>query len=201
MTFRQVLKVGVALALGTAFAVAADKPEAKAKVGEPAPLFELTSADGKTFKLADLQDKVVVLEWCSKDCPFSHMESGREALPKMKTTASKYAEKGVVWLGIDSTSFHNASDVAEFSKEKEIPYPILMDTDGKVGHAYGARTTPHIFIINKGKLVYAGAHDDKGERNYIAESLDAVLAGKDVPVAETKSYGCSVKYAQGKKPA
>ena len=84
-----------------------------------------------------------------------------------------------------------------------IAYPILMDTDGKVGHLYGAKTTPHMYIINKGELVYMGGHDNapngkpaEGEtlRNYVNESLDALLAGKPVPVAKTKNYGCSVKY-------
>lgn len=174
--------------------------EAKAKIGQAAPDFELTGADGKTYKLADYKDKVVVLEWCSKDCPFSHKESPNYALPKMQELSKAYGEKGVVWLGIDSTNWTEAKERAEFDKEKGIAYPILMDNDGKVGHLYGATNTPHMFIINKGTLVYMGAHDDKGDRSYIRESLDALLAGKEVPQAETKPYGCTVKYAGSKAP-
>lgn len=166
---------------------------ATAKIGQPAPDFTLKTADGKTIKLADHKDKVVVLEWCNNECPFSHKE-GKAALPKMKELAKEYGAKGVTWLGVDSAAAHEAGKTAEWYKEHQVTYPILMDTDGTVGHKYGAATTPHIFIINKGTLVYMGAHDDKGSRNYISESLEAIMTGKPVPVAETKPYGCSVKY-------
>jgi peroxiredoxin len=174
-----------------------DHAHAKAKVGETAPDFKLKSADGKEISLDDYKDKVVVLEWCSYDCPFSHKD-GKAALPKTRELAKAYADKGVVWFGVDSTHNHNADGVTAFYKDHEAGYPILLDTDGTVGRKYGATNTPHIFIINKGKLVYAGALDEKdgGSRNYTAEALDAILAGKDVPVAETKPYGCSVKYAK-----
>lgn len=175
-----------------------EKPAAKesagggAKIGETAPDFELTGADGKKYKLADFKDKIVVLQWCNKDCPFCV-----KAAPKLKETADKYMTKGVVWLAIDSTASHKPEDGVAYIKQEKFGFPILMDQDGTVGKAYGAKTTPHIFIIEKGKLVYKGAHDDRKEkaaRNYIEESLDALLAGKQVPVAETESYGCSVKY-------
>ena len=180
---------------------AQDKPAARAKIGQPAPDFELRGADGKTYKLADFKDKVVVLEWISKDCPWSV-----RACPNLIKTADRYAEQGVVWLAVDSSKNHTAEQNAKYSQKKKLPYPILMDADGTVGRLYQARTTPHMFIIDKGTLAYAGAHDNqapgkkpKGEtRNYVAEALDALLAGKAVPVAETQSYGCTVKYAARK---
>lgn len=165
----------------------------KAKIGQEAPSFELTGADGKTYKLDDYKDKVVVLEWISKDCPWSV-----KAVPLMKSTHEKYNEKGVVWLAIDSTHWRNPEDNVEYAKDKGLKYPILTDKDGKVGRTYGAKTTPHIFIIDKGKLVYMGGHDNRGDRNYIAETLDAVLADKDIPSPITKPYGCTVKYKKSK---
>jgi peroxiredoxin len=169
------------------------KPQG-AEIGKDAPAFELKSADGKTVKLSDYKDKVVVLEWLSKDCPVSNHEKG--CGKKMKALAEKYQTKGVVWLGLDSSANRKADEVVTYISEHQIPYPILLDPDGKVGHAYGARTTPHMFIINKGKLVYSGAHDDKKARDYVSESLDAILGGKDVPSPKTESYGCSIKYAK-----
>jgi peroxiredoxin len=119
----------------------------------------------------------------------------------MKELHKKYSEKDVVWLAIDSTHYQTAEKDAKYKKEKEIPYPILMDADGTVGRTYGARTTPHMFVIDKGTLVYSGAIDNgsprqRGSRNYVAEVLDALLAGKDVPIDTSKPYGCSVKYAR-----
>lgn len=166
-----------------------------AEVGKPAPEFELKDTDGKVHKLSDYKDKVVVLEWFNKDCPVC-----RKAMPKMKELAASYSAKGVVWLAVDSTAVRTVEENKAAKKDEGIAYPILMDNDGKVGRTYGAKTTPHMFIINKGTLVYAGAHDngqaaDKSTpRNYIQESLDAILAGKPVPLAKTDAYGCSVKY-------
>jgi len=178
----------------------ADKQDAKtdaapkAEVGKDAPDFELTGCDDKKCKLSDYKEKTVVLEWLSQDCPVSNY-GPTGAGPTMKKLAAAYKEKGIVWLGIDSTHYQTAAKDKQYIEENEIPYPILMDADGKVGRVYGAKTTPHIFIVQKGKLVYAGAHRSKdGERDYISESLDALLAGQEVPVAQTRSYGCSIKY-------
>ncbi|MFO0837839.1 MAG: redoxin domain-containing protein [Phycisphaerae bacterium] len=163
--------------------------DTKIDVGQPAPDFELTSADGKKVKLSDYKDKVVVLEWFNYECPVC-----KGAMPLMEQTSAKYAKKGVVWLAVDSTAVRKATENAEFAKNNKIVNPILMDNDGKVGHLYGAKTTPHMFVINKGTIAYMGAHDDKGKRNYIAEALDAVLDGKAPAVAKTQSYGCTIKY-------
>lgn len=194
---RFVSSVAVVALLLSAGAFAQEKggeSKGKAAIGQPAPDFSLVDITGKTHKLSDYKDKIVVLEWINRQCPYSV-----KAAPLMKKTADEYLKKGIVWLAIDSSSYATAKDNEQYTKDKQLPYPILMDTDGAVGHLFGARTTPHIFIINKGTLAYMGAHDNgnqggEGSRNYVAESLEALLAGKAVPVAETKSYGCSVKY-------
>lgn len=170
--------------------------QASAKVGEPAPALTLKDLHGKEVRLADLRGKIVVLEWLNKGCPYSV-----KACPTMVATAEKYASRGVVWLGIDSTHGATAQENLDYAAEKKIHYPILMDGDGKVGRAYGARTTPHMFVIDaKGTLVYAGAIDNRKSgadyRNYVVEALDALLAGKPVEVSETQPYGCTVKYKE-----
>jgi peroxiredoxin len=179
------------------------KPDDGLKIGRSAPDFELRSCAGKEYKLSDYEDKTVVVEWINQDCPFSV-----GACPKMKEMAEKYAKQGVVWLAIDSTHYQTAEKNAKYAKEKELPYPILMDSDGKVGRRYGAKTTPHMFIINKGKLAYMGAHDNRKpggprqqpeDRSYVEEALDAVLAGKEVPSPVTEPYGCTVKYKKKEK--
>ncbi len=166
-------------------------------IGDAAPDFELTAADGKKVKLSDYKDKIVVLEWFNQDCPFC-----KGAIPRMKAAEARFAPKGVVWLAVDSTNSMTADRDLSFAKEQGIKYPILMDSDGKVGHAYGAARTPHMFVINKGKLAYIGApNDDQSNkkadaeiRNYIDEALGALVAGKEVPTATTKPWGCTVKY-------
>lgn len=182
----------VALFLVPSSAVAQSKPAKEARtpeIGKPAPDFELTSTDGKKYKLSDYKDKVVVLEWFNQDCPFT-----RRYTPKMKELATKYAKKEVVWLAIDSTHYQTAAKDAEYRRKNGVPYPILMDTDGKVGRLYAAKTTPHMFVINRGTVAYNGAIDDQGSRNYVAEALMAVLAGKEVLLTKTQPFGCSVKY-------
>jgi len=178
-----------------------EKAEApkKAKVGEKAPDFTLTDQEGKEHKLSDLKDKIVILEWINYQCPWS-----RASADYNRKLAEKYADnKEIVWLAIDSTHGRTAEQDKRYRKEAELPYPILLDKDGEIGHLYGAATTPHMYVIDKGTLVYAGAlHNDQfgrksadEKREYVAEAVAAVLAGKDVPISETKPWGCSVKYA------
>lgn len=161
----------------------------QAEVGKPAPDFELKDLTDKTLKLADYRDKIIVLEWWNQDCPVT-----RKYIPTMKKLAAEHAEKNVVWLGIDSTHYQTRAKNQKFVEKHSIGYPILLDTDGKVGRKYGAKTTPHMFVINKGTLVYTGAIDNRGDRNYVAEALEAILAGREVPLAKTQPFGCSVKY-------
>ncbi len=195
-SFAVATSVGIAVAGDNHKHAKGDKSThaAAAKIGQPAPAFSLTGYDGKTYELSNYKDKIVVLEWFNKDCPVC-----QKYMPTMKETAEKYAKKGVIWLAIDSTNSRTAKQNADVAKEEKIPYPILSDFDGKTGHSYGATSTPHMFVINKGTLAYAGAIDDskghgEAKKNYVSDALDSVLAGKPVATAETKSFGCSVKY-------
>ncbi len=175
----------------------ADHKHAESKgpeIGKPAPDFTLKNFDGKEYKLADFKDKVVVLEWYNIGCPVCKAYTER-----MKEWSEAYAKKGVVWIAIDSTNYGDNAKNAEYAKAHKLAYPILDDFNGKVGVAYAAKTTPHMYVINKGVLVYNGAIDDtkgRGEskKNYVADALDSILAGKPVAVATTKPFGCSVKY-------
>ncbi len=173
---------------------------ASATIGAPAPAFTLPDAAGQPVKLSDFAGKVVVLEWVNPDCPFvkRHADAGT-----MRSLAQKYQGK-VVWLGINSTNYMDSAANAKWIAERSLPYPVLDDHTGAVGHAYNAKTTPHMYVIDTtGKLVYAGAIDDdnagtKGASavNYVDAALAEITAGKPVSVAETKPYGCSVKYAK-----
>lgn len=173
---------------------------ASATIGAPAPAFTLPDAAGQPVKLSDFAGKVVVLEWVNPDCPFvkRHADAGT-----MRSLAQKYQGK-VVWLGINSTNYMDSAANAKWIAERSLPYPVLDDHTGAVGHAYNAKTTPHMYVIDTtGKLVYAGAIDDdnagtKGASavNYVDAALAEVTAGKPVSIAETKPYGCSVKYAK-----
>jgi len=181
--------------------------QALAKIGQTAPAFTLTDITGKTHGLADFKGKTVVLEWVNPECPFveKHYESGN--LPSLQKAA---AADGVVWLLINSGKKGAQGDfspaqVAKWSKEvggAQAAY--LRDQDGKVGKLYGAKTTPHMFVINKdGVLVYDGAIDSirstdkddiKRATNYVTGALAALKAGKAIEPSMTKPYGCSVKY-------
>lgn len=181
-----------------------------AATGSAAPDFTLTSHEGKPVKLSDYKGKIVVLEWYNKDCPFvkKHYGSGN-----MQGLQEKYRAKGVVWLSIISSSEDGQGYLTQTAAAAHVQSgatkasALLLDPTGATGQAYGARTTPHMYLIDaKGTLVYVGAIDDRpsakaediaGARNYVAENLDALLSGKPVATANTKSYGCGVKY--GKK--
>lgn len=175
----------------------AAKPEA-AKVGEAAPDFALKDQEGKEVKLADLKGKIVVLEWTNDGCPVWKAHHAKDK-NTMVDLATSYAGKDVVWLGVDSTAGRSGKHLAGTVKDYSLPYRVLEDSAGTVGRAYGARTTPHMFVIDaQGKLAYAGAIDDQkaGGTNYVKAAVDALLAGKTPEVATTKPYGCGIKYAK-----
>ncbi|HEX4499004.1 MAG TPA: thioredoxin family protein [Thermoanaerobaculia bacterium] len=186
-----------------ALALAALPVLAAATVGDVAPAFTLKGVDGQTHSLADYKGKVVVLEWINPNCPVSN----RHAREKTMTELSKQ-HGDVVWLGINSTSpssgdFMKPAEHMAYDKSYGINYPVLYDESGQVGHAYGAKTTPHMFIVGTdGKLAYNGAIDDdppgrkaKADRlNYVGHGLDAEKKGASPDPASTKPYGCSVKY-------
>jgi peroxiredoxin len=176
---------------------------AEAVVGKAAPAFSLVDLDGTSHKLSDYQGKVVVLEWMNPNCPFSRRHSEAKT---MTTTASKHPE--AVWLAINSTAQGHPDYVSpaaykSFLQKNGIAYTVLYDSSGQVGHAYGADTTPDMFVIDeKGTLIYAGAIDDdpSGRKhaaqrvNYVDAALSEHAKGEAIAQATTRSYGCSVKY-------
>jgi peroxiredoxin len=178
-------------------------PALAAAVGDAAPAFQLKDLHGKTRSLADYKGKVVVLEWVNPNCPFSDRHAREKT---MSNLAKKHA--GVVWLGINSTNanhdnFLPPAEHLAWVQKTGVNYEILYDQTGKVGKAYGAKTTPHMFIVDEqGKIAYNGAIDDDppGRKaaaqraNYVDGGLIAELANKPVAPASTKPYGCSVKY-------
>ncbi|MGA0845103.1 MAG: thioredoxin family protein [Luteolibacter sp.] len=178
-----------------------------AEIGKPAPDFTVNDLEGKSVSLAEFKDQVVVLEWTNFDCPFvkKHYESGN--MPKLQ---EKFKKMGVVWLTINSSAegkqgYHPATKMAEVAAQNgNKASHFLIDSDGKMGKAYGAKVTPHMFIIHKnGNLVYNGAIDsvastkvedvEKAEA-WLANAIDAILAGKEINNASNKPYGCGVKY-------
>ncbi len=174
---------------------------------QAAPAFELADVNGKVHSLAQYAGKVVVLEWTNYDCPFVKKFYSVGAMQAMQ---AEYVEKGVVWLSICSSAagkqghFTKAEWLERIAKSGAKATAVLLDESGVTGQAYGAKNTPHMFVIDKsGTLAYQGAIDDKrsadsgdieGARNYVKETLEALLGDKPVEVAETKPYGCSVKY-------
>jgi peroxiredoxin len=188
----------------------ADKaPEKKAKIDETAPQFTLPSVSGDEYSLEDSKGKYVVLEWTNMDCPFvrKHYDSGN-----MQKLQKKYAEESVVWFRICSSAPGKQGyfeiDVIEkrTKQEKSMAAAYLIDADGTVGRMYGAKTTPHMFIIDPdGVLIYAGGIDDikstnKADiakaTNYVGACLDAAMSGETVKVKTSAPYGCSVKYTK-----
>lgn len=179
-----------------------------AQVGSAAPEFALPDTHNKEHSLHQYKGKFVVLEWANFECPFvkKHYDSGN-----MQKLQKEYTGKGVVWLTVCSSATGRpgnfpADKLNELLKEKGwSATAYLQDPQGKVGKMYGAKSTPAMYVIDpKGTLIYAGAIDDKPStdkediataKNYVKAALDEALSGKAVAVASTKSYGCSVKYA------
>jgi len=190
----------LSFAAGAAFAAAT--------VGQPAPAFTAVDATGKTVSLADHKGKHVVLEWVNPGCPYvrKHYDSAN-----MQGTQRGATARGVVWLAVNSTApdasdYKTAAAMAQWMQgHKAAASATLMDSDGKVGRAYGARTTPHMYIVDPaGTLVYAGAIDDKPTAsvadiavatNHVKVALAESLAGKAVSTPSTRAYGCSVMYS------
>lgn len=198
MSHRRLLLLALGLATLPALAITP---------GSQAPNFKGTDSNGVTHNLSQYRGKYVVLEWANKGCPYDqkHYLSGNmEALQK------QWTDKGVVWLSVLSSAPGEQGNVSPeeenqyLKKMKAVPTAALLDADGTIGRLYQAKTTPHMFVIDpNGKLIYQGAIDDKPTtdqadiktaHNYLNEALNSSMAGKPVPVATTRPYGCSVKY-------
>ena len=176
-------------------------------VGQPAPDFTLKDATGRTVQLSDYRGKYVVLEWTNPGCPYvrKHYNSGN-----MASTQQDASSKGVVWLSVNSTErasgdYLEPARLVAWQKERKLQSTAtLMDEDGVAGRAYGARTTPHMYIVDpQGKLVYAGGIDSIASSspsdiaqavNYVKQGLAEAMAGKPITNAATRPYGCSIKY-------
>ena len=201
------LKRVAATTIASLFVLAAEVAVAAVKVGDAAPNFSLAGADGQTHSLADYKGKTVVLEWTNADCPFvkKHYSGGN-----MQSLQKTYTGKDVVWLSIISSApgkqgaVDAAGATAIVKAKGAAPTQVLLDGKGDVGRLYEAKTTPHLFIIDKsGKLAYAGGIDSEASADpadiatatpYVKNALDELLAGKPITTSVTKPYGCSIKY-------
>lgn len=172
-----------------------------AKTAQAALEFTLKDQTGKDARLSDYAGKIVVLEWINPDCPFVQAHYKAKTMVNL---AEKYAVKGVVWLGVNSTNSATETINKAFADAHSLPYPVLDDHAGTVGRLFGAKTTPHLFILDsKGQIVYQGAIDNapmgkvaEGQKpvNYVDQVLSELLKGTPVSLARTDPYGCSVKY-------
>jgi peroxiredoxin len=175
-------------------------------VGDPAPDFQLTCLDGNSHSLSEYKGKIIVLEWTNPGCPVVQRHYKEALMPVLQ---KECLDKGVVWLVINSTNpghanFRPAEDLKRvYGEWKAVFTAYLMDPEGKAGKAFGAKTTPHMFIIDKeGKLAYTGAVDDdpQGTRpdrmDFIKPAIGSLLKEEPVETTTTRPYGCSVKYAE-----
>lgn len=195
-----------ALVLAMSLGLSTMAEAAAAKVGEMAPNFTAVDSNGETHSLSDFEGQYVVLEWHNHQCPFvkKHYDSGNMQM------LQKNAGEDVVWLTINSSAEGKQGNVTAEEANKltksrgAAPTAILFDESGEIGRSYGAKTTPHMFVIDQqGVLRYAGAIDDnssadpadaKTANNYVMAALEDLRAGDEVAVSETRPYGCSVKY-------
>jgi peroxiredoxin len=205
MTFRSLISSCAVLLT----ALAAASVAAQVRVGEPAPAFTATDSHGHAQALTQSRGKYVVLEWHNQNCPFTrkHYVSGN-----MQALQKEWTAKGVVWFTVISSApgsdgYQTQSEEnAYLGRMHAVPTAVLMDSDGKLGRMYNAKTTPQMIVIDpSGKVIYDGAIDDRptpdpedirGARNYVSDALTEAMAGKPVETAFTRPYGCSVKYAE-----
>lgn len=199
--FRSLIFAFALIAVPTSTALAQAVP------GKPAPAFALTDLDGRKVALAEMRGKYVILEWTNPSCPFvrKHYGSGN-----MQSLQRRFAAEGVVWLTINSTARSHpeylkpAELISWLQQQEAAPTIAALDADGTVGRAYGAKTTPHMYVIDpNGALVYAGAIDDKRSAdpadvktasNFVVQAMNELRAGKPVSSPATPPYGCSIKY-------
>jgi peroxiredoxin len=201
------MKTKSLLVVLTSFAAAAAFAADSPPVGSSAPDFSAPDTKGKPHSLSQYKGKYVVLEWFNPECPFVKKHYGPGNMQKLQ---EEYTGKGVVWLSVDSSAPGKEGSLTPEQAEKKMtewktkPTALLLDSNGKVGQTYGAKNTPHMFVINPdGKIVYEGAIDSKASpnpadipsaTNYVKVALDESMSGKPVSNPNTKPYGCSVKY-------
>lgn len=168
---------------------------AQVEPGQAMPEFKLKDLDGKEHSLSDFKGKIVVLEFCSHNCPYS-----RGTDPQLIALADRYADKGVVVIGIDSNSPNDVDSIRKYAEEKGKKYPILKDVDNVYADKVGASRTPEVFVIDReGNVAYHGAFDDRkkpenpGEIPYVENAVKALLDGKPVETPTAKAWGCTIK--------
>jgi peroxiredoxin len=194
------------LLIACVFALTAAPLRAELAPGQSAPDFTLTDQTGTPRKLSDAKGKYVVLEWYNSGCPFVRRHYDAK---NMQGLQKKYVKEGVVWYTISSSApgkqgALTPKSAAKTWKKEGMSSALLLDSKSDTARLYGAKTTPHMFVVDpKGTLIYMGAIDDnpsteasglKGAHNYVSAALDAAMAGKPVETPVTQSYGCSVKY-------
>jgi peroxiredoxin len=205
VTPRLVTVAATFLALALFGAARADEDSLRrVDIGRPAPLFSARGADGRPHRLADYAGKVVVLEWTSPVCPYTEIKYKSGAMQALQRQARRM---GAAWLSIDTAAADRLGYLspkaakARIRATHSVVTAFLSDPAGKIGRAYGAKTTPTLYIIGKdGRLAYQGALDDdpssadfKG-KTYVRDALDDLAAGRPVRVAESRTYGCAVEY-------
>ena len=193
-------KAGAAAKDETSAGAEGDEAPEKAVVGKPAPDFTLTDTSGEEHTLSDYEGEIVVLEWTNKKCPYVQRHYKEETMTS--TLDELGGSESVKWFAIDSSHFATAEASKKWKQKYEAPYPFLIDDEGEVGRTYGAKTTPHMYVIDKeGVLRYKGAidNDKRGRKenptNYVLKAVKALQNGKSIEKPSTKPYGCSVKYS------
>jgi len=210
ITRRPLLAAALAAGAVTAAIGLTSPAAATAAIGQPAPAFTATDVYGRSVSLADFRGRTVVLEWVNPRCPFvrKHYDSMNMQRTQMDATAS-----GVVWLAIASTAPSSSQHLAPaalaawMQQQGAVPTATLVDADGRIGRAFGARVTPHLFVVDaRGRLAYAGAIDSIASphasdvdraTNFVRQALTELAAGRAVSVPLTRPYGCAIHYADG----
>lgn len=198
---------GLAVAVGAGAYVLTQPAAAAIETGGPAPAFSVVDANGQTRTLSEFAGRTLVLEWTNHGCPYvrKHYDAGAMQALQQEATA-----QGVAWLQVISSApgeqghLDGPGALARVAADNAHPTATLLDASGAMGRAYGARNTPHMFVISgDGRLAYQGAIDDRpsarpdtlqGANNFVRAALADISAGRPVAIAETTPYGCSVKY-------
>src|SRR5262245_2855129 len=202
------LGAAAAISIGLVCTPTTANPAAQARIGGAAPAFTLTDSNGNSISLADFKGKTVVLEWTNHDCPYVRKHYGGQAMQGLQ---KKWTGQGVVWLTLISSmpgsqGYVPGPEANKLTADRaQAPTAVLFDPKGTAGRAYGAQTTPHMYVITgDGKLVYMGGIDDKPTtrledlktaKNFVDQALGEIAQGKPVSVTTSRPYGCTIKYS------